>query len=369
MDRLLGVINLDKERDFLNELTYFRCGASVPFAGRYRLIDFALANMINSGIIEVAIFVNQKYRSLFDHLKEPRRWNLDRKKGGLFILPPDWHDPNDVSIGDLRHFHNNMDYFQRGMASNVVHCGSQHLCRIDFRDVLNQHLENEADVTLVYKKVDKIKTEHTNCARLDVDSKGEVLSVNNQLDNKNIYMEIFIIKKDLLIDLIKDCIAYQKGYFFGDGIVDNLDRLKVYAYHYQGYHGVIDSIENYYKNNMKLLNKKNYLNLFKAKNTLLPTKVKDDAPARYLDTANVSNSIIADGCTIEGKVKNSIIFRNVTISKGSEVEDSVIMNLSNIGKRVSLKNTILDKRVYISEGQRLAGSWNKPFVVAKRQSI
>ncbi|MFW5991765.1 MAG: glucose-1-phosphate adenylyltransferase subunit GlgD [Halanaerobiaceae bacterium] len=368
MDRLLGVINLDKERDFLNELTYFRCGASVPFAGRYRLIDFTLANMINSGIIEIAVFVNQKYRSLLDHLKEPRRWNLDRKKGGLFILPPDWHDPNDVSVGDLRHFHNNMDFFQRGRAGNVVHCGSQHLCRIDFRDVYKKHLEKDADVTLVYKEVDKVKKEHKNCMRLDIDSRGKVLSINNKLDNKNIYMEIFIIKKDLLMNLVKDCIAYQKGYFFGDGIVANLDRLKVYAYPYQGYHGVVDSVENYYKNNMKLLNKKNYIDLF-DKYTLLPTKVKDDAPARYVDTASVTNSIIADGCIIEGKVKNSIIFRNVHINKGSEVEDSVIMNLSNIGKRVSLKNVILDKRVYISEGQRLAGSWNKPYVIAKRQSI
>lgn len=111
MSRLIGVINLDHELDQLKELTYFRCGAAVPFASRYRLIDFTLSNMMHAGVHDIALFIRRKYRSLLDHLGEGRPWDLDRRRGGLFILPPDWNDPTDASRGDLQHVHNNLDFF------------------------------------------------------------------------------------------------------------------------------------------------------------------------------------------------------------------------------------------------------------------
>ena len=204
MERMLGVVNLDREIDFLDELTYFRCGASVPYAGRYRLIDFIISNMINSNIIEIAVFVRNKYRSLLDHLGEGKQWNLDKKRGGLFILPPDWHDPSDISKGDYQHFHNNMDFFHRGNPDYVLHTGSQHLCNIDFQKVVSHHKKNNSDVTLIYKNVDTVPDECLECWRLEIDDTGEVVDINNEAKNKNIYMEMFIINKELLIDLVKE---------------------------------------------------------------------------------------------------------------------------------------------------------------------
>lgn len=109
MKQLMGVINLDHELDKLNELTYFRCGAAVPFASRYRLIDFVLSNMMRADLESVGLFVRRKYRSLMDHLGDGKSWDMNRKHGGLFILPPDWNDPTDTSLGDLQHYHNNLD--------------------------------------------------------------------------------------------------------------------------------------------------------------------------------------------------------------------------------------------------------------------
>lgn len=145
---VMGVINLDNEQDFLNELTYFRCGAAVPFGGRYRLIDFVISNMTNAGLIDIAVFTRKKYRSLMDHLGKGKAWDLDMKYGGLFILPPDWNDPTDISKGDLQHFHNNLDYFRRGKADYVLISGSQHVCNINYQEVYEQHLVEDRKSTV-----------------------------------------------------------------------------------------------------------------------------------------------------------------------------------------------------------------------------
>ncbi|MFW5995921.1 MAG: glucose-1-phosphate adenylyltransferase subunit GlgD [Halanaerobiaceae bacterium] len=368
MKGLLGVINLDHEQDYLNELTYFRCGASVPFAGRYRMIDFVISNMINSNIDEIAVFVRNKYRSLLDHLGEGKQWNLDKKRGGLFILPPDWHDPGDISQGDLRHFHNNMDFFHRGAADYVLHCGSQHICNIDFRAVLDSHIKNDSEVTLIYKNVSLVDKEHQSCYRLVLDNTDRVVDINNEPNNKNIYMNMFIINKDLLMDLARDCIVHQKDYFFRDAIMNRLDELDVRAYSYDGYHTVINSIESYYKNSLDLLNIDNYRRLF-LQNNRIYTKVKDEVPTKYLKNSSVTNSLVANGCEIEGEVKNSIIFREVEVKEGTNIENSIIMEGGVVGEDCSLRNAILDKEVRVNPGQELMGSPEKPYVVAKRRNI
>ena len=369
MENMMGVINVDREYDFLNELTYFRCGAAVPFLGRYRLVDFILSNMAGAGMYEIALFVRSKYRSLFDHLGEGKEWNLDRKVGGLFILPPDWNDPTDFSVGDLRHFHNNIDFFHRGLADYVLHSGSQHICNIDFNQVLEQHIDTGADVTLVYKNVDQLEEEHNQCKRLKIDDKGRVEEIFNAEDgNHNIYMEMFIINKELMLELINYCIAHRRDYFFGDAIMSRIDELDIYAYEYTGFHMVVNSIKSYFKNSMKLLKRENYNALF-HEDTLILTKVKDEKPTKYFDESRVINSLVANGCVIKGEVKNSIIFRQVKIDEGTEIDNSVIMQRGKIHKDAVLNNVILDKEVEVAEETTLIGGEEQPFVAAKRASI
>ncbi|WDH84701.1 glucose-1-phosphate adenylyltransferase subunit GlgD [Paenibacillus urinalis] len=366
MQQLMGVVNLDHELDLMNELTYFRCGAAVPFAGRYRLIDFVLSNMMHSGVHNIALFVRRKYRSLMDHLGEGAPWDLDRKHGGLFILPPDWNDPTDRSKGDLQHFHNNRDFFLRGSGTHIIHTGSQHLYTVDYREMFNYHLETQADITLLYKRADEILPEYESSIRMDVDN-GWVTGMHGEGGHPNIYLGAFIIEKQLFLKLIDHCIAHGHNHFFRDGIQNNLANLKIAAYAYTGYHAVINSVDSYYRNSLELLQQEQYNKLFKYHE--VHTKIKYEPPTRYLEQAEVHNSLIANGCVIGGTVENSIIFRGVKIHNGAQIHNSIIMQKCVIEENAVLENVILDKDVHLSVDRRLIGDAKKPYVIAKSSQI
>ncbi|WP_078552546.1 glucose-1-phosphate adenylyltransferase subunit GlgD [Bacillus alkalicellulosilyticus] len=368
METMLGVINIDNENDYLKELTYFRCGATTPFGGRYRLIDFPLSNMTNSGIHEIAVFARRKYRSLMDHLGTGSSWDLDRKHGGLFILPPDWHDPSDISKGDLQHFHNNRDFFERSVSKYVLITGSQHVCNIDYRQAFKQHLETNADVTIIYKTINELEEEHQLCHKLAVDEAKKVTEITNDHANPNVAMGTFIIKKSLLLELVDYCIARGMENFFIDGIIHQLPALAVYGYEYKDYLAVINSIQSYYKHSMSLLQPAVYRDVFFNHQTIY-TKVKDQPPAKYIKGSSVKNSLIANGCVIEGEVENCILFRGVHVKKGASIKNSIIMQRCEINENVTLQNVILDKDVCLNPDRTLVGVMEQPFVVAKRKVI
>ncbi|KAA8997174.1 glucose-1-phosphate adenylyltransferase subunit GlgD [Paenibacillus spiritus] len=367
MKQLLGVINLDHELDNLNELTYFRCGAAVPFASRYRLIDFVLSNMMRADLESVGLFVRRKYRSLMDHLGDGKSWDMNRKHGGLFILPPDWNDPTDTSRGDLQHFHNNLDFFKRASAKYLVHSGSQHISTIDLRELYNYHLKQGADVTLVYKKIEELQPEHELCQRLEVDEDSFVTGIHQEKGHHNVYLDMFIMEKDRFLEMVEHCIAHGESFFFRDAIQKNQNSLKIAAYEYKGYHAVINSLESYYKNSMELLRQENFMELFG--NNPVQTKIKYEAPTRYLENAEVSNSLVANGCIIGGKVENSVIFRGVQIRKGARVTNSVIMQKCVIEEGAVIENVIMDKDVQLSRERVLVGDSRRPFVIAKSSKM
>lgn len=364
----MGVINLDNEQDFLNELTYFRCGAAVPFGGRYRLIDFVISNMATAGFNDIAVFTRRKYRSLMDHLGKGKSWDLDTKYGGLFILPPDWNDPTDMSKGDLQHFHNNLDFFYRGKAEYVLVSGSQHICTIDYQEVFEHHQKTGADVTLIYKKVNSLQLEHKQCQKLEVDREGRVGKITNEEYNNNVYMNMYLMSKKVLLQLVEHGIAFGSSHFFNDCVASKVNNLNVQAFEYKGIHCVVNSVQSYYKNNLQLLDPNFYRELFFKEQTIY-TKIKNEPPAKYLQGSHVSNSLVGNGCIIEGKVENSILFRGVKVHEGAVIKNSIIMQRCEIHKDTVLENVILDKDVYLSPGKRLIGNEQMPFVIPKRKVI
>ncbi|MBM7553475.1 glucose-1-phosphate adenylyltransferase subunit GlgD [Thalassobacillus pellis] len=368
MDRIAGIINLDHEQDVLDELTYFRCSAAVPFAGRYRMIDFAISNMANSRIDSVAVFARRKYRSLMDHLEQGKYWDLDRKRGGLFILPPDWNDPTDISKGDLQHFHNNIDFITRTLADYVVVTGTQNICNINYENVLREHKESGADVTVVYKKVEELYPEFRRSHKLDIDENQRVTAIHNDQHNNNVYMDMYIIEKNYLYGLIEDCIAHGCSHFFLDGIKGRLPDINIHAYEYSGGHALINSVESYYRHSFNLLDESEHDRLFKEESPIL-TKVKNEAPSKYLESSEVKNSLVANGCVIGGDVEDSILFRGVKVEKGAVIRNSVIMQRCEIDSNAVLENVILDKDCRISNGRTLVGAPEKPFVLAKRNTM
>ncbi len=366
---MMGVINLVNEPDDLEELTYYRCVASVPFGARYRLIDFALSSMVNSGIENVAVFTQHKYRSLMDHLGSGKEWDLDRKRGGLFILPAVLHETTGMARGDLFQFYSHRDYFYRGPEEYVVISRSHLVCNIDFNAVLEYHMEKEADITVVYKRADH--EELAKFRRLAVKESGQVTVIEEntgRLRTDNISMEMFVMKKELLLDMVESCLAQGYDHLVRDGIMKNIDRLSVYGYLHEGYAGVVNTIQSYYKHSMQLLNPNIWRELFFRQN-LIYTKVKDEPPAKYLDNAIAKNSLIANGCVIEGKVENSILFRGVKIRKGAYVKNSIILQNCEIEENVIIENAILDKDVFISRGRVLTGDNKAPFIASKTKVI
>ncbi|WP_018922925.1 glucose-1-phosphate adenylyltransferase subunit GlgD [Salsuginibacillus kocurii] len=368
MKQMMGLINLEHERDTFQELTYFRCPAAIPFAGRYRLIDFTLSNMVRSGIQEVALFTNQKYRALMDHLGTGVHWGLARRHGGLFILPPDWHDPSDISRGDLRHFHNNRDYFHRSKADYVLVSGSQFIANTDYNAAFQKHLYTGADITLLTTETKLAPGNQQVRPRVELDEDDWVKSLHNDITNPIQFSGTYIIHKELLLELVDACIAYEKTDFFQATIKGNLHKLFVQTYHHTGYSAFIDSLESFYHQNMELLKPANYENMFLNRPPVL-TKVSNEPPVKYGPNAQVSSSIVANGCVIEGTVENSVLFRGVHISPDTHIKDSIIMQRCDVASGVDLENVILDKDVHILENQRLIGSAEKPYTLAKRKVL
>lgn len=372
MNDVIGIIDNTKNNYQLKELMYGRTMASVPFGGRYRMIDFALSNMINSGIQNVGILVNRNYRSLLGHVRSPKEWDLDRKRDGLFILPPDSErHAGGTPRGNLDILYSNLDYIARSKQSYVLISDLNILNNIDYGEVLNFHRETGRDITIVYKDMDNIKGNISGCASMKIDDCGRILDMQveprNFLSGK-ISMGIFIMRKDLLVDIVSSCVSRGKYDLVKDGIISNLNKLRVYGFSFNGYSGIINSIDSYYKCSMDILNPHIWKELFFEAGSIY-TKVKDLAPARYTQNSRVKNSLIANGCVIDGSVENSILFRGVKVGDGVKIRNSIIMQNCNILSGTVLENVIIDKDSVITENRFLAGAQDYPMVIEKKSVI
>ena len=303
----------------------------MPFGGRYRLIDFTLSNMVNSGIQSIAIFPKFNYRSLMDHLGTGKDWGLNRKRDGLFFLPPPFYCENGDSDCSFHFLKYHLDYFYRSSQEYVVFSNSNNICSINFQDVLQQHLETNADIT-------------------------EVRSQETPLD-------MYVLKKSLLLDLIHSQDPYKHTSVW-DVIKDYRYRIDIQPYEFTGYVAKIDSVASYYKHSLDLLLPNVWNELFFQSKPIY-TKIKDEPPTRYKKHAEVNNSKIANGCSIGGYVENSIIFRGVQIEEGAVVKNSIVMQKGKIGKGSCIDRVIIDKDARIEDYVTLKGKTQSPIVIKK----
>ena len=371
MQNVMGIINLNDNQEFLKELTQCRPLAAVPFGGRYRLIDFILSNMVNSGMQNVGILVQDKYRALMDHLRSGKEWDLARKRDGLFILPPGKaHYPGADYRGNIENFYSNLDYIESSRQQYVLIAGSHIICNLSYRKAFKFHQDVGADITLLYKEHNEDE-ELMQYGIVECESNGRItdISINPSRSlSRKVSLEMYIMKKDLLVDLIKDCQARGGLDFIKDIVIKNIDTLKMYGHPYKGYVARIDGVKSYYKHNMELLKPEKWEELF-FKSGLVYTKVKDEAPVKYKENARVSNAMIGNGCIIEGHVENSILFRGVTVRKGAYIKDSIIMQKCDIAENAIIENVICDKNVRITRGKRLKGEMSYPLVIEKGSVI
>ena len=367
----IGIINLYTDQESLNDLTQHRPLAAVPFAGRYRLIDFPLSNMVNAGISNVGIMVQHKYRSLMDHLRSGKEWDLARKRDGLAILPPAYaNQPSGKQFGDVENFQANLDYILRSNHKYVVIAGASMVCNIDLGTVLSYHKLRQADITVVYS--DQAQGQdgvQRTLLAVDGDNRVIDMQVNSgKAPGQKLSMEMYVMERQLLIDLIENCAAHGEYDFVKHCLIKNLTRLKIYGYQHKGYLAHINSTQSYFKHNMDLLTPEVWQELFFTPG-LIYTKVKDEPPAKYKTEARVINSLVANGCYIEGTVENSILFRGVRVEKGAHIKDCIVMQKGLIAEGAMLQNVICDKDVQVLAGRSLRGEPSYPIIIKKGMVI
>ncbi|MDD2533437.1 MAG: glucose-1-phosphate adenylyltransferase subunit GlgD [Eubacteriales bacterium] len=361
----MGLILADNKKIHLGELSRPRALAAIPFAGRYRIIDFMLSNMVNSGITNVGVAAMHKYKSLMDHIGTGSSWDLDRKKQGLQILPPYINSSNTESTLEGDDLAGLLDFLQADSHKHVILANSNVIFNTTFVDLVTRHEDSGSDITVLYNR-DGIRYGSPSVI-LEIDRKGLVqdMMINPAKPNSNrCSMGVIVIGRELLLDLVSEMVARGEHDFSVEKLIKRYDQFKVRGLEYKGAVLRINSVPTYFNATMKILEEDIREELF---NPDLPvyTKVKDEAPTLYDENNDVSNSVISDGCRILGSVTNSMIFRGATISRHAVIKNSIIMQDVYVSEGVILENVIIDKKCVIRPGIKLLGQADYPVVIGK----
>ena len=364
-NNVLGLIFSNMHEEQLHDLTENRTMGSVPFGGRYCLIDFPLSNMVNSGINKVGVITKRNFQSLMDHLGSGKSWDLSRKREGLFILPP--FDAEPFSPNDrIELLSSAQSFLQNSREEFVLITDSNVVCNIDYADVLSQHIQDKADITIVCR-CGKPPAEFADPAVYTVAPDNRVCDMLINPGNKGeccYGLNMMLIRRELLIRLITDCVSRNMTNFKRDLLQRNVGNYRIYAYDFKGFAKVICSEIAYFDANMALMLPDVRAQLFDQRRPIY-TKVHDNMPARYGLGSSVSNSIVSDGCVIEGEVVNSVLFRGVHVDKGTRVHNCVLLQDPAVGCDCRLSYVIADKNVLIKNERNLLGFESYPMYIAK----
>lgn len=371
MGNVLGLVFANMHDTTLGDMTKNRTMGSVMFGGRYRLIDFPLSNMVNSGISEVGVITKSNYQSLLDHLGSAREWDLARKKGGLYILPPFGNVESTLYRGRIEALYGAMSFIKHSRAKYVILSDCDVVTNIDYKPIVAAHIESGADITAVAHtgvySSDDIKT--STVFNVDADKNVTSVLINPDISGTcTTSLNVFVMSMGFLIETVNDAMARGNVSFERNILQEKCRELKIKIYEYDNYFSKLNSPESYFKSNMALLEPENARKLFVPKRSIY-TKVSDNAPVKYDLDSKVSNSLIADGCIIEGEVENSVLFRGVKVGKGAKVKNCILMQGTVVGDNAELSYLITDKNVSICENHILTSSPQYPMYVGKGASV
>lgn len=369
MKDVMGIIYTGENDIRLRELTLVRAVAALPVAGRYRVIDFLMSSMVNSGVRNVGVITQKNYHSLMDHLGSGKEWDLHGKTQGLVILPPFLTRENvGVYSGLLDALKSNTGYLRRSRQEYLILTNSHTIYNADFDDMLHQHVDRGADITMMVTRDAKMMSGGDESMYVSTDEAGRVTGI--EIDPTKparpcAALEVYVIKRETLRYLVDQAAANGMHDFRRDVIqrLVNEGTMKVYGYEYSDPAWRLDSVQSYFNFNMDILDTKVRNSLFGSHPVY--TKVRDDLPARYVGAPEVTNSLIANGCVVEGKVENSVLFRGVKIAKGAVVRNSVVMQDAQVQEGAEIDHCILDKQAIIRRNGRLIGPAAYPIVIAK----
>jgi len=371
----LGIIFPNSYDATVPELANVRLMASIPFASRYRMIDFVLSGMSNSGIDNISLLVNKNYHSLMDHLGSGREWDLVRKNGGLTLFPPNAEKTSLHYTGRISALEGILGFLRSQKEEYVVMADSNCAVNFDFTAMVDAHITSGADVTIAYNETElpdgfmNLSGEDSFFYTFNLD--GDRITdiyVNRKRDGKqNLSLSIFVLKRELLIQIVDAAFVRGLRYFERDVLMNGFDYLKIHGYKYDGYVARITSLQSYFNENMKLLDDANLNALFDA--APIYTKIRDDNPTRYIAGAKAENIMAADGCVIEGEVENSILFRGVKIEKGAKVKNCILMQDTVVKSGADIEYLIADKNVVISADKTMKGTSTYPTYIKKHTTV
>lgn len=357
----------------LGALTEHRTTGSVPFGGRYRMIDFALSSMVNSDIQDIGIITKMNYQSLMDHVGAGRPWDLARKRGGLVLLPP-FASSHGAGIyrGRLEALQGAISYIRHNDAKYVLLSDCDMIANIDLRDMIDDHIKSGAQITMMIKNTEVRPDMVQDTTTIDFDpNTHEITDIMVRPDVKgtqNVYMNVMLLEKSLLERLIGEGKSHDSYSLIRHAIQPAIGKLDIRAYEFTKYVRKISGMQSYFLANLELLDPKVRGELF-PKDKPVFTKVRDQVPAKYGLSASVRNSLIADGCIINGDVQGSIIFRGARIGKNAVLKNCIIMQDTYVGDNAHLEYVITDKDVLIKDSRVLIGYDSYPTYIAKGKTI
>ena len=373
----IGIIFANLHERNIPELTRSRTVGSVPFGCRYRLIDFTLSNMVNSGITDIRVVTQYNYQSLMDHIGSGKDWDLARRSGGIKILPPNMRANQNYQVGG----HSRLESLM-GIAASLNHIKEDYvimadcdgICNIDLEDMLRDHIANDADITMVTKRMTLNGAISDTATIIDADETGRIvdMAMNPKYaeGEHDVALNIIIINTKYLQNIVQESIAHGFTSLTRDIMLRNKDERNYRVYHYDGAFATISSLEDYFATSMELITNTAFRSaLFGIERRPVLTKVRNSAPTRYTDSSVVKNSLIADGCTIDGTVENCILFRGVKIGRGATVRNCILYQDTVVGENVFMNCVISDKNTVIRDGNVLSGHPTKPYFIEKNRML
>lgn len=374
MAKAFGIITCASKQTTVENMENYRSIGAFSFLGRYRIIDFAISNMSNSDINRIQIFVSgKKPRSLIEHVGSGRHYNVNSKRGKVQLLFSQAGSMSNIYNTDVNAYLENVGFIERMHEEYVVIAPSYMVYKEDYRDLLQKHIDSEADITLLYHRVDNAQDAFLNSYTVNLNRQKGVLSIEKnqgRTKDRNIFMDSYVMKKTLFIDLLHRakklssvCTLLQ--------IVDEECRngnLDVRGVAHKGYYEAIVDFQSYYRAQLESLDIDSLETLFEDQWPIY-TRTSDTSPTQYFEEAEVKNSFIANGCIVEGTVENSVIGRGCRISKGAVVRNSVILAYTLIGEGVHVENMVVDKWARITQTKEIVSTPDNPGYIQRDDQL
>ena len=360
MEKVLGIIKFGDKEVNIEGLSLYRSTPSVSLWGRFRLMDFVISNMTNSGIDNIHFHVNRKPRSVFSHVGTGRHYNINPKRGSITIMNGESEGRSDVYNTDVNSFFDNLEHVVKSSADYVLIAPSHFVYLQQYQDAVAQHVKSGADITMLYKQAEDAKNNFMDCHTLAISDEGRVTNITRNRGHfrkRNVSLECYVMKREVFIDLVREAHKTSSLYWFVDIVIDKLDELRVEGFAVESKVVPITNLTQYYKAHMDMLDLDFAREFFKPNWPIL-TRTSDTQPAKYGKKANVKSTASSNGADINGTVVNSFIGRNVIIEEGAIVKNSVILANSYIAKDAVLENVVVDKDASVKIVKKLVGDEN-----------